>query len=168
VKATFFVIGWKVDAHPEIAQRIVDEGHSLQSHAYHHHRLTIKSSAYVGSLIDDTAAAIFDATGTTPVCLRPPGGFTNSRVAGVAAEHGHTIVLWTPNGNSLDYSHHSVSGVLRRAAGWEAGEVALLHDVWGWLHDDALPVLIDEIESRGIGFSTICVPTDVDPVPETS
>ncbi len=159
VKATFFVLGWKVDAYPDLARRIVDEGHSLQSHAYRHHNLTNRSDAAVGALLDDAAEAIFNATGTTPVCVRPPGGITSNRLYRVAAEHGHLVVLWSPKGNSLDYSHKSTSGVIRRAKEWEAGDVTLMHDIWGWLHRDALPVILDDLDSRGIGYSTICVPT---------
>jgi len=163
IKATFFVIGRKVDLYPEIAQRIVDEGHSLQSHAYYHHNLTNRSEAAVAKLIDDGAEAIFNATGTTPVCLRPPAGITNSRLSRIAAEHGHQVVLWTPNGSSLDYSNQSTSGVIRRASHWDVGEVALMHDTWGWLHRDALPVILNDLDSRGIDYSTICVPIDVGP-----
>lgn len=163
IKATFFVIGRKVDLHPEVAKRIVDEGHSLQSHAYYHHDLTTRSDASIGKLLDDGAAAIFNATGQVPVCVRPPAGATNSRVSRVAAEHGHIVVLWSPRGNSLDYSHGSTSGVIRRAAEWQAGDVTLMHDIWGWLYRDALDVMLDDLDSRGIGYSTICVPVEIIP-----
>jgi len=163
--ATFFVLGWKVDAYPDLARRIVDEGHSLQSHAYRHHNLTNRSDAAVGRLIDDTAAAIFNATGTTPLCLRPPGGATSSRLRANAAGHGHRVVLWTPEGNSLDHSHGSTARVLRRARTWQAGYVTLMHDVWGFLYERSLSSMLDELAGRGIGFSTICVPTNVASVP---
>ena len=163
VTATFFVLGWKVDAYPELARRIVDEGHSLQSHAYRHHNLTARSNASVGRLIDDTARAISDATGTTPVCLRPPAGASSRRVAAVAAERGHEIVLWSPNGNTADYAHGSRSVVLNRARNWQPGDVALMHDTWGWIYRDVLGQMIDELMERGIGFSTICVREEVPP-----
>lgn len=159
VKATFFALGWKVDAYPELARRIVDEGHSLQSHAYRHHNLTNRSDAAVGVLLDDAAEAIFNATGTTPVCLRPPGGITSKRLYRVADEHGHLVVLWSPNGSSLDYAHQSSSGVIRRAKEWEAGDVTLMHDTWGFLYQRSLNAMLDDLDSRGIGYSTICVPT---------
>ena len=163
VPATFFVLGWKVDAYPEIARRIVDEGHSLQSHAYRHHNLTNRSDAAVGALIDDTAGAIFDATGTIPVCLRPPQGITNSRLVENAAEHGHRIVLWTSEGNSLDYSLGTSAGVLNRARNWEAGYITLMHDLWGSLYQRSLNAILDDLDSRGIGYSTICVPDEIGP-----
>ena len=164
VAATFFVLGWKVDAHPEIARRIVEEGHSLQSHSYRHHNLTNRSVSAVAWQIDETSRAIRDATGTTPTCIRPPRGISNDRLVATAAEHGHQVVLWTPAGNTGDYSHGSRSVVLSRSRAWEPGYVTLMHDTWGWLYRDALGQMIDEMRERGIGFSTICV---LEEVPET-
>ena len=158
--ATFFVLGWKVDAYPDLARRIVDEGHSLQSHGYRHHNLTNRSDAAVGKLIDDAAEAIFNATGTTPVCLRPPRGITSRRLEANAAERGHLIVLWTSAGNSLDYSLQTSSGVLSRVRKWEAGYVTLMHETWGFLYARSLNAMLDDLDSRGIGYSTICVPEE--------
>ncbi|MCJ7725615.1 MAG: polysaccharide deacetylase family protein [Acidimicrobiia bacterium] len=158
--ATFFVLGWKIDAYPDLARRIVDEGHSLQSHAYRHHNLTNRSDGEVLRLIDDTARAIFDATGTTPVCLRPPGGITNRRLVANAASRDHVVILWTGEGNSGDYVHGSSSQVLSRARHWRAGYITLMHDTWGALYRVSLDAMLDDIESRGIGFSTVCVVTD--------
>jgi len=155
--ATFFVLGWKVDAYPDLARRIVAEGHSLQSHAYRHHNLTNRSDGAVLALIDDTTRAIFDATGTTPVCLRPPGGITSSRLVANAASRDHVVILWTAEGNSGDYAHGSASQVLSRARRWQAGYVTLMHDLWGGIYQRVLGAMLDDIESRGIGFSTICV-----------
>jgi polysaccharide deacetylase family protein (PEP-CTERM system associated) len=36
VSATFFVLGWVAERHPELVQRIVAEGHELASHGYAH------------------------------------------------------------------------------------------------------------------------------------
>jgi peptidoglycan/xylan/chitin deacetylase (PgdA/CDA1 family) len=158
VTATFFVLGWKMDAYPDIAKRIVHEGHSLQSHAYRHHNLTNRSDTAVTALIDDAAAAIVNATGTTPVCLRPPAGTTNRRLVANAATCGHQVILWTPDGNSLDFALQSSGRVLERTRHWQAGYVTLMHDTWGAIYAKVLDEMLDDIESRGIGYSTICVP----------
>ena len=34
--ATFFVVGWIADRHPELIQRISNEGHEVAAHSYHH------------------------------------------------------------------------------------------------------------------------------------
>ena len=37
-KATFFALGWIVERHPNVARRIVENGHELASHGYGHQR----------------------------------------------------------------------------------------------------------------------------------
>jgi peptidoglycan/xylan/chitin deacetylase (PgdA/CDA1 family) len=36
LKATFFVTGWSVDAHPAMAEAILKAGHEIGHHGYHH------------------------------------------------------------------------------------------------------------------------------------
>src|SRR5690606_26410252 len=36
VKATFFCVGENIEKHPEIFQRILDEGHQVGNHTYNH------------------------------------------------------------------------------------------------------------------------------------
>lgn len=45
VKATFFLVGERVDQYPELARAEVAEGHSIQNHTYHHERLPILTKA---------------------------------------------------------------------------------------------------------------------------
>jgi peptidoglycan/xylan/chitin deacetylase (PgdA/CDA1 family) len=44
VRAVFFVIGKKVEAHPALCRRMVDEGHSVQNHTYSHPSATFWSA----------------------------------------------------------------------------------------------------------------------------
>lgn len=39
-KATFFVLGWVAEKHPQMVRRIVDEGHEVASHSYRHRMVT--------------------------------------------------------------------------------------------------------------------------------
>lgn len=42
-KATFFFLGWLLERHPELAQIIVQEGHEIGYHGYHHLELSMQS-----------------------------------------------------------------------------------------------------------------------------
>lgn len=44
IEATFFVIGKKVDEHPEILKRIYGEGHLIGNHTYNHNNTKLYSS----------------------------------------------------------------------------------------------------------------------------
>lgn len=72
VCATFFVLGWVAEHHPELIRRIAVRGHEIACHSYEHelvYRLTPKQFE------EDTrraVAAIQDACGVTPIAYRAP------------------------------------------------------------------------------------------------
>lgn len=79
IKATFFVVGENVEKHPEIAKRIVEEGHTIGIHCYHHDYKTLYSS--VDSYLEDFDAAyqaVLEATGVEVQFFRFPGGSINA------------------------------------------------------------------------------------------
>ncbi|MBT7310152.1 polysaccharide deacetylase family protein, partial [bacterium] len=36
IKATFFVLGWTAERHPELVRKISDQGHEIACHSYGH------------------------------------------------------------------------------------------------------------------------------------
>ena len=79
IKATFFVVGENVEKHPEIAKRIVEEGHTIGIHCYHHDYATLYDS--VDSYLEDFEAAynaVLEATGVEVQFFRFPGGSINA------------------------------------------------------------------------------------------
>lgn len=79
VKATFFVIGENVKKNPEVARRIVSEGHTIGIHCNTHAYDVIYES--VDSYLEDFEAArsiVYEVTGVEPVLFRFPGGSINA------------------------------------------------------------------------------------------
>lgn len=79
IKATFFVVGENVKKYPELAKRIVDEGHTIGIHCNRHVYDEIYQS--VDSYLEDFETAfrtVEDATGVKPVLFRFPGGSINA------------------------------------------------------------------------------------------
>ena len=79
IKATFFVVGENVRKHPEIARRIVEEGHTIGIHCNHHNYKEIYAS--VNSYLEDFQAAydaVYEVTGVEVKLFRFPGGSINS------------------------------------------------------------------------------------------
>lgn len=76
LKATFFVIGARVEQHPELVERIVSEGHTLGNHTYNHRDMSKLAPELALEELQDTQAAIDQALGYHyPVTLyRPPCG----------------------------------------------------------------------------------------------
>ena len=84
--AAFFCVGQRVAAHPELAARIVREGHLLENHSYTHSDTTnLFTVARLRAELEQTQAAIRQAAGVAPRCFRPPMGLSNPRVFRAAA-----------------------------------------------------------------------------------
>lgn len=164
-KATWFVLGVWVDRYPELSAEIVRRGHSLQSHTYHHHRLTRASDATIRRELAATNRAIREATGTTPTCMRPPYGSVNRRVREAVAEFDLEVIMWTQD--AQDYSDFSTGRrLIRRAGEWGSADIVLAHDFWGRQWVESLDRVLTDLTARGIGFQTLCDNIPVHPPAE--
>ncbi|MCZ2815106.1 polysaccharide deacetylase family protein [Modestobacter sp. VKM Ac-2984] len=96
VKATFFLIGRNVADHPEMARRIVAEGHLIGNHTYTHPDLTQVPPSVEESQMDRTTQAIGDATGVRPCFFRGPYGTHNgASVQSLAWERDMNVAGWS-------------------------------------------------------------------------
>lgn len=87
IKATFFLVGENVQKHPEVAKRIVEEGHTIGIHCNNHDYDTLYAS--VDSYIEDFEAAqqiILETTGVEAKIFRFPGGSVNNHNKAVREE----------------------------------------------------------------------------------
>jgi peptidoglycan/xylan/chitin deacetylase (PgdA/CDA1 family) len=128
VKAAFFGIGKRVAAHPDIAARIVQEGHLLENHSYAHSNATnFFTVSRLRDELDQAQEAIKKATGVAPTCFRPPMGLSNPRIFQVAREAGLKVIGWSTRGldTKLTNSEEVVSRICRRL---RPGAIILLHD----------------------------------------
>ncbi|MBP6312969.1 MAG: polysaccharide deacetylase family protein [Flavobacteriales bacterium] len=95
VKATFFCIGKRVTASPEIAKRIVTEGHTIGVHTQNHHwSWGFMSKKKASKEIQDCIDSIINATGVTPKLFRPPFGVTSPNTAYAINKSGLRPVAW--------------------------------------------------------------------------
>jgi peptidoglycan/xylan/chitin deacetylase (PgdA/CDA1 family) len=128
-KATFFVIGKKAEAHPELVREILARGHAVALHSYAHHRLfALKSARYVRDDLTRAIAVLTAITGERPVLFRPPIGHTNPTIARVVKELGLEVVGWSVR--ALDgVAAADPRRVARRVkSGLDDGAIVLMHD----------------------------------------
>lgn len=79
IQATFFVVGENVRRHPEVARRIVEEGHTIGIHCNRHEYGELYES--VDSYLADFREAydaVYEVTGVEAKLFRFPGGSLNS------------------------------------------------------------------------------------------
>ena len=79
IKATFFVVGENVEKHPEIARRIVEEGHTIGIHCNRHVYEEVYASpdAYMADF-EEAYRIVYETTGVEVKLFRFPGGSQNA------------------------------------------------------------------------------------------
>lgn len=154
VKATFYVIGSRVQRNPSLMRRMVAEGHEVGNHTWTHGKLTGMSDSRVRSELDRTRTAIVSATGIKPRTMRPPYGALSTRQRNwIFKEYGYPTILWDVD--PQDWKKPGASVIKSRIVnGTRNGSIILLHD----LHMstvNAVPATIDALLSKGYKFVTV-------------
>jgi peptidoglycan-N-acetylglucosamine deacetylase len=126
VPATFFVCGKNVETFPQLARRIVEEGHTLGNHTFSHPFLYFSSRRAMSDEIARTQQAVEDATSVRPRLFRPPYGARWFGLMRVLKQQGLKMVMWSATGYDWKFGPdrilQSVMGEIR------PGAVILLHD----------------------------------------
>ncbi len=156
VHATFFVIGSKAARYPDLIERMIREGHSVQNHTHSHAWLTEYSDYTVRQEIATGRDEIADAAfGIASRCLRPPYGAISTRVRNIAAEEGQTVVLWDVD--PQDWRFHDSGYVASHVVRYTGGDdIVLLHDGAGPTAGNALAAIITGLRADGLKFVSIC------------
>ncbi|MBY0119438.1 polysaccharide deacetylase family protein [Paenibacillus xylanexedens] len=156
-KATFFVVGEHAASHPELIQRIHDEGHLIGIHNYIHKTNWLMRPRTVRDQIQRTGQIIHEVTGVKTCYYRPPWGIMN--LFDFFSKKERKIVLWSSmfeDWRSRVGAQRLTERMLKELRG---GEVMLLHDRGTTLGADArapeqmlqaLEVVLQEAERLGL------------------
>lgn len=96
-QATFFVVGHFLETAPDLVKRMVEEGHAVGNHTYHHPDMSaISDLAAFQKEMDDVADLFRDITGKelSPY-YRPPQGKCNVANLRMAQEIGYNTIFWS-------------------------------------------------------------------------
>lgn len=128
VKATFFCIGKRVTASPELAKRIVDEGHTIGVHTQNHHwSWGFMSKKKATEEIQVCIESIRSATGVTPKLFRPPFGVTSPNTAYAISKSGLRPVVWDLR--TFDTSAKDENALIEKTVSkMKEATIILMHD----------------------------------------
>ena len=155
VEATFFVSGPWVGNHPELAKRIVEDGHQLESLGYQHLNLSQYEKEAVQECITKAHDIIKEVTGIECKFFRPPFGDYDDLVIETAMELGYTVVTWDTD--SRDWLKPGVDQITRRVlAKAHPGDIILMHASDGATQThSALPTIVSNLRERGFELLTL-------------
>lgn len=97
VKATFFVVGHYLESSPDLVRRMVEEGHTVGNHTYHHPDMSkIADPAAFQEEIQSLEALYKEVTGQEMVKLyRPPQGKYSESNLKMAQQLGYKTFFWS-------------------------------------------------------------------------
>jgi peptidoglycan/xylan/chitin deacetylase (PgdA/CDA1 family) len=153
-RATFFVIGFLVDAYPEIVLREHRAGMAIGNHTYNHPEVP-PFGRLPRRLLDaeiELGAKSLARIGIATRLLRPPAGSTSARVVRAAEAAGERVVLWSVD--PVDWPAGVTAAQIRQRVlkAVQPGSIVILHDGGGDQSATvaALPGIIKGIRRKGL------------------
>lgn len=147
IKATFFCLGQNVEKHPEIFQRIIDEGHAIGNHSYSHlSGWKSKDEDYFKDV--DKASSKIDSK-----LFRPPyGRITKSQAKYLKQDYN--IIMWSVLSGDYDSKtspEKCLDNVIKNTTG---GSIIVFHDSEKASTNlkYALPKAIELLSEKGFVF----------------
>lgn len=127
-KATFFCIGKNIEKHPEVLQKVIDEGHLVGNHSYSHSKFfDFYTEPTIRQELQKTDALLEKFTSKKINFFRPPYGVTTPSIGRALKSTGHKTIGW--NIRSLDGGTTNVELILNRIIKRVSpGGIVLLHD----------------------------------------
>ncbi|MEI4789253.1 polysaccharide deacetylase family protein [Bacillus sp. FJAT-53060] len=155
VNASFFVLGSRVHAYPEVAKRIVGEGNEIGNHTMNHTYFDRLSSKQIKQELKESAAHIASLQPGGPLLFRPPGGRLTMKSFHILSKQGYDVVMWSFTQDPKDWSRPGAHKIASRIIDHiQGGDIILLHDGGGNRKQtvEALKQVIPELKNRGYEF----------------
>ncbi len=161
--ASFFCVGKRARAYPDLVRDIARRGHSVENHTERHKlHFACLGLGGVRREIDEAQATLIRITGRAPRFFRAPAGLRSPLLDPVLSRTGLRYTSWTRRG--YDTVYRTPAAVLRHLTrGLRAGDIILLHDgayartrAGRPVVLEVLPDLLDHL--RGLGLRAVSLP----------
>lgn len=154
-RATFFVVGERAAAHPDIIDRIVAEGHTIANHTWAHRLVPDMTSDEFAESIERTDREL---GGRMAPCFRAPEFKLDHKGIAVALRRGLDVI--GADANPRDWEQPGSDELADRiVAGAQPGNVIVLHDGIDRLQGQtavALDKALTRLAGSGLRFEPVC------------
>lgn len=143
VHATFFCVGKKAAAHPDICRDIVARGHTIENHGQHHRNHSALSG--IGGWkreVGDAQQTLEQITGRRPQFFRALAGLRNPFLDPVLQHFDMRLASWTRRGYDTRCGDANIV-LARLIRGLGAGDILLLHDGHSARNTNGVPVVVE-------------------------
>lgn len=152
-RATFFMVGKQAEKNMGIVKQMAEQGCEVANHTYDHTLMTKVEPAELAAQLARTNQVVSDASGISPILMRPCGGARSDAGMNVVGAISMPAVLWSID--TLDWktrdAQNTVNEVLNNV---RDGDIILMHDLYE-ATGDASDILIPELVKRGYQLVTV-------------
>ena len=149
-RATFFMVGYNIEKHPERVKMVLDAGCEVGNHTSGHKDLSDISRSAIESEVYDNERLLNEAGAEGELLLRPPYGLTNDTVKEVVKR---PMINWSVD--SRDWkTKDAASTVAEVKKNVRDGRVVLMHDIYKSTVE-AVKELIPWLKSEGYRLVTV-------------
>lgn len=155
VLATFYWIGEHLNEFPNIAPKVIADGHAIANHTWNHHYHNVDKNTAAKEL-GSLAELIYKLTRVKTSIFRPPGGVLDNGLVSYAQNQNYVVTMWSSDAQEASYP--SVQGLINNVLNSASpGGIVLMHDGGGDRSTtvQALPTIIKELKRRGYKFVTL-------------
>ncbi|MDV2682870.1 polysaccharide deacetylase family protein [Alkalihalophilus lindianensis] len=160
VPATFFLMGSRAIAYPEIVERMNNEGHVIGNHTYFHPNLVKEGDiATLEREVTRTEDVLKDIIGYQTSLFRAPYGFLYNELVEKLAEMQYSVIGWSVD--SLDWQEDPPEVIASKVIdNVQPGAIILMHDGADWDGDrtntiESLKQIIPSLQEQGYEFVTV-------------
>ena len=150
--ATFFVGGSWADDNGKILKEIIDSNFELGNHGYFHKdhkKLSLKQNQ---EEIQNCHGVVKNFTGYSMNLFAPPSGSFSKTTIEVASSLGYHTIMWSKD--TIDWRDSDINTIVNRATkNLKSGDLILMHPKPHTLK--ALPLILDEIDKKGLKTLTV-------------
>ena len=152
VKATFFLVGFWIEAYPDMVAEIERRGHEIGTHSQTHPEMSKLSQNQIREELTSSMAKITAITGKNVTLFRPPFGDYNNILLETATELGLVTIQWSQD--SLDWKGLSGAEIALRVQKAKSGDIILCHNNSDHVLE-ALPLIFQWAKLKGLEFVPI-------------
>ena len=150
IKATFFLVGFWVEAYPEKVKEIDQAGFDIGTHSNTHPQMSKLTAAQIENELTTSMNLITNITGKKVRFFRPPYGDYNDLLLTSANNLGLQTIQWDVD--SLDWKGLTSGQILTRiVSSVKNGSIILCHNNADHIVE-ALPIIINTLKSQGFSF----------------
>lgn len=157
VKAAFFIVGNYMSTSPDLVKRMLEEGHIVGNHSYHHPDMSQMGKEEFAKELGELET-LYEQTIGEPMkkYYRPPQGKYSQKNLEIAKELGYKTFFWSLayvdwNQDSQPSHEEAFSKLLKRV---HPGAVVLLHNT-SKTNGEILDELLTKWEEMGYTFKSL-------------